>query len=265
LEEETIMADTLTTARANRVRPYFDRQRPGQPTRVNVGDVERWASLLGGGALALFGLSRGSLGGLGLAALGSALVYRGASGHCPMYGSLGVSTAERRGPATVIPAGHGVKVEQSVTIDRPREDLFRLWRNFDYLPHVMSHLESVAISGPDRSHWVARGPLGARFEWDAEVYTERPGEMISWRSLPGSQVDTTGSVHFTAAPGGRGTEVKVVLKYDPPAGKTGAAIAGLFGQAPGQEIKDDLCRFKQLMETGEIPTTEGQPRGRCGR
>jgi uncharacterized membrane protein len=249
------MADTTTTPHVNRVRSYFDRQQPARPTRINVGDVERWASLLGGGALTLFGLTRGSLGGLGLAALGSALIYRGATGHCSVYGALGVSTAERHGSATVIPAGHGVKVEKGITINRSQEDLFRLWRNFEYLPHILSILERVEVTGPNRSHWVARGPLGAHFEWDAEIYTERPNEMISWRSLPGSEVDSAGSVHFTPAPGGRGTEVKVVLKYHPPAGKTGAAIAGLFLQSPDEQIKDDLRRFKQLMETGEVPTT----------
>lgn len=259
------MADTTTTSPASRVRPYFERQRPQQAGAANVGDLERWASLVGGGALALLGLSRGSLGGLGLAALGGALVYRGASGHCPMYGALGVSTAEPRGPATAIPAHHGVKVERSVTINRSQEDLFRFWRNFENLPRIMSHLESVHLTGGNRSHWVAKGPLGMRVEWDAELYTERPNELISWRSLPGSEVDTTGSVHFLPAPGGRGTEVKVVLKYDPPAGKAGAAVAGLLGHAPGGLIKDDLCRLHALMEAGEVPTTEGQPRGRCGR
>jgi uncharacterized membrane protein len=252
------MADTTRFTHANRVRPYFEQQpRQQQAGRVNVGDTERWASLLAGGALAAFGLSRGSLGGLGLAALGGALLYRGATGHSSLYGALGVSSAERRGPVTSVPARHGVKVETSATINRPREDLFRSWRNFENLPHIMSHLESVRVTGPKTSHWVARGPLGTRFEWDAELYTERPNELIGWRSLPGSEVDTAGSVHFLPAPGGRGTEVKVVLKYDPPAGKVGAAIAKLFQQSPEGQIKDDLCRFKALMEAGEWPATEG--------
>ena len=107
---------------ANRVRVHFEQQPEQRTDRINVGDMERWVSLLGGTALAAFGLARGSLGGLGLAALGGALAYRGATGHCPMYGTLGISTAERRGPATVIRAGHGVKVERSVTIDRSPEE-----------------------------------------------------------------------------------------------------------------------------------------------
>src|SRR5260370_25086851 len=110
----------------------------------------------------------------------------------------------------------------------------------------MRHLESVQVQG-NRSHWVAKGPLGTCVEWDAEIYNENPNEMIAWRSLEGADVDSTGSVHFTPAPGGRGTDVRVVLKYNPPAGKLGAAIAKLFGSEPDQQIRDDLRRFKQLM------------------
>jgi uncharacterized membrane protein len=230
--------------------------------QINVGDVERWASLLGGGALALYGLSRGSLGGLALALLGGSLVYRGASGHCSMYGALGISTAERHGPRTSIPAGHGVKVEKRITVQRSPEDLYRFWRNFENLPRVMRHLESVRTNGPNRSHWVARGPLGTRLDWDAEVITDRPNELIGWRSLEGSEVDTAGSVHFVPLPGGRGTEVRVVLKYDPPAGKAGAAVARLFGEDAEQQIEEDLRRFKQSLESGTVPARQGQPLGR---
>src|SRR5207244_87837 len=142
---------------------------------------------------------------------------------------------------------------------------YRFWRNFENLPRFMNHLESVKTQGDRRSHWVAKGPLGMPAEWDAEIITERANELIGWRSLPGSEVDTTGSVHFLPAPGGRGTEVKVVMKYDPPAGKVGAAIAGMLMHAPGSEIKEDLRRFEAIMEGGECPSTEGQPRGTCGR
>jgi uncharacterized membrane protein len=237
--------------------------RPTNVRHLNVGDTERLASALGGGALAAYGLSRGTLGGLALAVLGGSLVQRGVTGHCSLYGALGVNTAEKHGARASIPATHGVKVEHSITVLRPREELFRFWRNFENLPRVMRHLESVRNTGGNRSHWVARGPLGTRFEWDAEVITEKENELIGWRSLEGSEVDTAGSVHFIPAPGNRGTEVKVVLKYDPPAGKVGAAVARLFGQAPEQEIQEDLRRFKSVMETGTVATTEGQPRGQC--
>ncbi len=229
---------------------------------VNVGDLERWLSVLGGSALGLFGLSRRSLGGLALAAVGGSLVYRGLTGHCACYQALGISTAEEHGPATSVPAGHGVKVEESITINKPAAELYRFWRDLHNLGRFMSHLESVRTEG-NRSHWVACGPLGTRAEWDAEIITERANELIGWRSLPGSEVDTAGSVHFRALPEGRGTEVCVALKYDPPAGKVGAAVARLFGSSPQAQIREDLRRLKQFMETGEIPTTAGQPRGAC--
>jgi uncharacterized membrane protein len=230
-----------------------------------VGDTERLLSALGGGALLAFGLSRRSLPGLALAAVGGSLVYRGATGHCSLYQALGVNTTEPRGRATSIPAGHGVKVDLSMTINRPAADLFQFWRHFENLPRFMRNLESVTMTGPNRSHWVAKGPLGLRLEWDAETITEHENEAIGWRSLPGSQVDTAGSVHFHPAPGGQGTEVRVVLKYDPPGGKVGAAFAKLFGSSAESEIREDLRRFKQVMETGESPRTEGQPRGTCGQ
>jgi uncharacterized membrane protein len=125
----------------------------------------------------------------------------------------------------------------------------------------MTHLEQVREEGT-RSHWAARGPLGLRAEWDAEIITDHPNQVIAWRSLPNSDVDTAGSVHFTPAPGTRGTEVRVNLKYDPPAGQAGTLIAKLFGKEPGQQIREDLRRFKQLMEAGEVPTTAGQSTGR---
>jgi uncharacterized membrane protein len=222
--------------------------------------MERWLSVLGGTALGLFGLSRRSLGGLALGALGGSLVYRGLSGHCACYQALGISTAEEHGPATSVPAGHGVKVEESITVNKPAAELFRFWRNFENLGRFMDHLESVRVEG-HRSHWVACGPLGTRVEWDAEIINERPNEVIAWRSLPGSEIDTAGSVHFRPLPGDRGTEVRVSLKYDPPAGKVGAAVARLFGQSPQSRVREDLRRFKQFMETGEVATTAGQPRG----
>jgi uncharacterized membrane protein len=235
----------------NRLQPSAFR-RETNIRALNIGDGERWASLLAGGALTLYGLSRRSLGGLALSLLGCDLVYRGTTGHSKLYTALGLSTAE------------GVKVEHSMTVLRSPEELYRFWRNFDNLPRIMRHLESIRQTGPNLYHWTAQGPLGSRFEWDAEIITERENELIGWRSVAGSELDTTGSVHFVKAPGERGTEVRVVLKYNPPAGKAGAAVAALFGQSPEGQIREDLRRFKQVMETGTVPTTEGQPRGRCG-
>jgi uncharacterized membrane protein len=223
---------------------------------VNVGDTERWLSMIGGGTLAAYGLSRGGLGGLALAVAGGALAYRGFTGHCSLYGLLGFNTAET-GPATSVPAGQGFRVETRITINRSPEDLFRFWRSLDNLPHIMKHLRSVTTTAGNRSHWVAEAPLSMGVEWDAEIINERPNELIAWRSLEGSQVDSAGSVHFQRAPGG-GTNVIVVLKYEPPAGQLGAALAGMFGENPERQIEEDLRRFKQKMETGAI-TAGGEP------
>jgi uncharacterized membrane protein len=207
------------------------------------------ASAVGGASLALYGLTRGTFGGLFLAGLGGALVYRGVSGHSLAYCALGISTAKKEGAMTSVPASSGCKVEKTVSINRPAEDLYLFWKNFGNLPNFMSHLESVNVIDGRRSHWKAKAPLGMSVEWVAEVHTARPNELIAWRSLPGSEVDTAGSVHFR--PLGRGTLIRVVLKYDPPAGKVGAAVARWLGKSPEQQIENDLNEFKRLMEAGE--------------
>jgi len=220
-----------------------------QQCKTNVGDTERLLSLIGGGALAIAGLAKRSLAGVGMVLLGGALIKRGLTGHCEVYHAFNVDTSGR-GPVTSIPAGRGIRIEQSLVVHRTPEDLYRFWRNFENLPRFMRHLESVSRWSADgRSHWVARGPMGISVEWDASLHNDRPNELIAWRSLPGSQVDTAGSVHFEPLPGGR-TRVTVNLKYDPPGGKPAAYLARLFGQAPERMIADDLRRFKEMMEAG---------------
>jgi uncharacterized membrane protein len=232
-----------------------------RPRRVNVGQPERVVSVLGGGLLALYGLSRGRTNGLLLSAIGAGLLYRGATGHCQLYQMLGLNFAEHDS-RTAIPSGQGVKIEESITILRSPEELFAFWRKLSNLPQVMRHLVSVQERDEKRSHWVARGPVGT-VEWEAEIVTERLNELIGWGSTEDSTVATAGSVHFQCAPGNRGTEVRVVLSYDPPAGRLGAAIAWLAASDPTSEIRDDLRNFKRIMEIGALPTTQGQPRGTC--
>ena len=233
------------------------------PSETNVSNPERWLSVVAGTAIAAYGLARRSVSGLTLAGLGSALVWRGATGQCPVYKTLGLSTAEDgdHERQVSVPYGKGIRVEKSVTINAAPEDLYRFWRNFENLPHFMSHLKSVQVHDNKRSHWVARGPVGTDAEWDAEIINEVPNELIGWRSVDGSRVDNAGSVHFTPATGGR-TEVKVVLRYQPPAGFVGAAVAKIFGEDPARQVGEDLRRLKQLVETGEISTIEGQSSGR---
>jgi uncharacterized membrane protein len=228
----------------------------------NVGMGERVASMIGGGVMALYGLRRGSLDGLLMMGLGGSLIYRGVSGNCKLYEALGISTARNPESATSVPARYGIKYERSFTINRPASELFDFWRRLENLPRIMQHLKSVTQLPDGRSHWVAEGPMGVEVSWDAEIHNEEPGRLIAWRSLPGSEVDTAGSVHFNELGNGRGAELRVSLKYNPPYGQIGAGIASLMGSSAEQEIEEDLRRFKQLMEAGEVATTEGQPTGR---
>jgi uncharacterized membrane protein len=228
--------------------------------QLNVGQEERWMSAIGGGSLALFGLRRGGWGGALLALLGGGLIYRGVTGHCNAYQKLGINTMRRKNPAASVQHGEGIKIEESVIVNKSPEELYRFWRNFESLPSFMKHLESVRKIDDRRSHWVAKAPAGTALEWDAEIINEKENELIAWRSLEGADIPNAGSVRFERAPGGRGTEVKVALNYDPMGGKLGVAIAKLFGEEPEQQIKEDLCRFKQLMEAGEVPAIGARDR-----
>jgi uncharacterized membrane protein len=151
----------------------------------------------------------------------------------------------------------------TLTINRSREDLYKSWRNLANLPRWMKHVRSVEVKGDRRSHWVVDGPAGSTIEWDADITEDRPNEMVAWQSLEGSDVDHSGVVRFEAAPGNRGTMVSVEMRYLPPGGTLGSAFAAWFGGDVPQSVKMDLRRFKQVMETGEIITTEGQPAGRA--
>ena len=236
--------------------PYDDRESgPNWHTQrgVNVGEAERWASIFGGAALVAAGLKKGSVPGLAVSALGGGLLWRGLTGHCSVYGAMKVNTAGA--------ASKGLHVKKGVTINKPAEELYRFWRNFENLPQFMNHLEAVTVQDELHSHWVAKGPAGKSVEWDAEIINEVEGELISWRSLENADVENAGTVNFKAAPEGRGTEVTVTLQYLPPGGVVGAKLALLLGEEPSMQIEDDLTRFKRLMETGEIATTEGQSKG----
>lgn len=235
-----------------------------QPVR-NVGTGERFGSILAGMPLVLFGLKRRSLKGLAMAAVGGELVYRGLTGHCPVFAIVGLNTAVRHNPFVGVKAGRGVKVEQSVTIDRPARELYEFWREFENLPRVMDHLLAVEDRGENRSHWTAKGAFGSTLEWDAQVYNDRPGQLIAWRSLPGGQIDTAGSVRFEELPEGRGSRVRVSLKYSPPGGKVAAKLADWLGQGLAAELAEDLRHFKQVMEAGERTAPENLPSARHPR
>lgn len=254
----------MTTARAIQERERALRGGDDRGRSVNVGEVERMASKVGGGVLVGLGLMKGGLKGLVLAGLGGALLYRGASGHCSLYEALGADTADEHepGPSGAVPAGAGVRVEEAITIDRSPEEVYRFWRDHANLPRFMHAIESVTSEDGVRSHWKTVGALGVGLEWDAEIFEDKPGELIAFRST-GGHVDTAGSIHFSPAPSGRGTIVRVNQKINPPLGKAAVAVAKLFGQGPEGQTRQDLRRLKQLLETGEIPTVAGQPSGRA--
>ena len=220
---------------------------PNQANQGDSGEVGKWASLIGGGAMVLMGLRQRSLRGALMAIAGSGLAYKAATSEGGIKEALGINKE--------------IKVEKTVTINKPADELYRYWHNFEQLPTFMKHLKSVKVIDNKRSHWVANAPLGANVEWDAEIIEDRENEFISWASVEGADVDNSGFVRFKPAPGDRGTEVKVVIEYAPPGGALTAAVAKLFGEEPEQQIGDELRRFKMLMEAGEIATTEGQPKG----
>jgi uncharacterized membrane protein len=208
------------------------------------------------------GWKQGGWKGCGLALLGGGLVYRGLTGHCQLYDTLGINTANGKGRAASVKHGEGIRIEKSVTINQSPEELYRFWRNFENLPRFMNHLEAVKVLDSQLSHWVIKSPAGMNVEWDAQIINEKENEMIAWRSLEGATIPNAGSVHFKAAPEGRGTILKVEINYDAPGGALTAAIAKLFGEEPGQQVQEDLRTLKQLLETGEATAAEAQPSGK---
>jgi uncharacterized membrane protein len=171
------------------------------------------------------------------------------AGESSHDGSLqtGARTAQTKGRT---------EIRKAITVNRSPEEVYQFWHDFTNLPTFMQHLESVEMTGSNRSHWKAKAPAGRTVEWDAEIIEDQPNRRIAWRSLEGSGVQNSGSVQFDAAPGGRGTKVTVELQYSPPAGAIGATVAKLFNEEPSQQIGDDLRAFKQVMETGEITKSD---------
>ena len=172
--------------------------------------------------------------------------------------------ARRQDTRTALAGSRGLRVIDAIRLEQPIDQVFSYWRRLENLPVFMSHLVSVVETSPTRSHWIAKGPAGVTAEWDAEIINEIPNKLIAWRSLPGSEVVTAGSVNFDSVRAGRSTQITVNLQYDPPVGKAGAVVAALFGRAASQTIREDLRRLKMRMEAGEIacacPSHEGSQR-----
>jgi len=218
---------------------------------INISDLEKWVSMAAGTALALYGISRAKKNGWILTALGGMLVERGATGHCRVYEALGVNTADtREDTRRALGGSAGINVEESVVINRPVEELYRFWRNLENLPRFMHHLESVERITDTLSRWRAKAPGGTIVEWTAEIINDVSNKVIAWKSIEGSDVVSAGSVNFEES-GPNQTRVRVKMQYSPPLGKVGAAVAKLLGRDAATEIREDLQRFKQLVEAGE--------------
>ena len=222
----------------------------------NVAPIERWASLAAGTALIAVAARYRRAPSLVLGLLAGELLYRGATGFCPVYGALGLRTAgpEPRNANASVGYGRGVRVEQSVTVAHPAADLYAYWRRLETLPQFMQHVEEVTTLTDRRSRWRVRAPIGNRVTWEAEIVNDIPSQLIAWRSLAGSAIHHAGSVHFDERDDY--TQVRVVLEYAPPARYIGASVARVLGEEPHKQIAEDLRRFKAIAERGEIPSAD---------
>lgn len=239
----------------------------------NVGDTERVISVAAGAALALYGVDRHDVQGGLLAVVGAELIRRGGTGHCLVYEALNVSTASDAthhgfhrdlpaSPAATVRASRAVRIEHSVTVMRSAAELYAFWRDPANLPRVVEFIESVETVSETTARWRARGPGGVTIEWDAQIINDIPNELLAWKSVGDADIPNAGSIHFRPAPDAKGTEVRLVVEYEPPAGHLGAWIAKLVKENPEEQLRTAFRRFKQLAETGEVLTNEGQTSGR---
>lgn len=227
-----------------------------QPERANVGQVERAISVAAGGALAAAGLRKRGVAGVALALAGAELARRGITGHCRVYDALGLSTRSTRdvrdrddvtSRAATVNARKAIKVERSILVQRPAEELYTLWRDFSNLPRFMRHLDSVYCSDELHAHWVAHLPGGESIEWDSEIVNDIPGQLIAWKTVGHPDIAHAGSVHFTPR-SGNATEVRIVFDYEPPFARAIGSIASHFGLTPDSLIDGDLQRFREFAE-----------------
>lgn len=285
----------------SRIAQYDPNYRESYPQRyqgqgaqsMNVGQGERQISLAAGVALMLHAVISRSRASWITGPLGAALFWRGQTGHCPVYQAMNVNTAQeqggRQGNGYGQPQrggqGNGgvqqisiqqqsnqqqsnqqqsntIEIRRAITIDKPAEELYTFWRKLENLPQFMHHLERVEQTSAKSSHWQAKIIGGIPVEWDAEIVEDVPGQRIAWRTKPDAQIQQSGVVEFKPATGGRGTVVNVDMQYTPPGGMIGETFGRLLNGITAQQVKDDIGRFKSLMETGEIARIEGQPTGR---
>jgi uncharacterized membrane protein len=232
-------------------------------SRINVGEVERWASAIGGGLLVLHGLRRGTFGGLALAMLGGALVYRGVSGHCQAYCALNLDTSGKHRADAEEHVHKGVLVKHTATINRTPMEVYDFVKDPANHHRYMEHVESVRADEDGTFHWAIEGPFGSTWRFRSRHINEEPGHLVAWKTLPGGDIDSAGAIRLVPAWDGRGTDVTMEINFEPPAGAVGMAIAKILGHDPDAQVRENLRRLKNLLEAGEIPTIEGQPSGRA--
>ncbi len=220
-------------------------------TAPNVEDNERMASGVLGSLLIVWGLHRKGLAGALAAAGGLVLAGRAATGRCAIKRAM-----QPRPYTRSVAREHGwssaAVTSAAVTIARPREEVYRLWRDFANLPRFMKHVEHIEVVTPHRSRWTVKAPLGKVVNWTSFVTEEIPNERIAWESEGSAEVPNFGWVEFRDAPGDRGTEVRALIAYQPPYGEAGRLLNTLFRETPAHQMRDDLHRLKQIMETGEV-------------
>jgi len=233
----------------------------GSDRRTNVGELERIASAAVGGWLVYYAVRKRSLSSVVSGVIGADLLYRGISGHCGLYEATGLSTANT-GKSGIEISADSPSVEKSITIGRSRDELYDFWRNDQNLARIHGHFAEVTPVDHKTTHWRAKVPLRQSFEWDSVLTVEEPGEQISWMSLPGTHFPNEGTITFRPAPGGRGTEVKLTQRFEPPLSPVSSAIAKVFRFLPAAITDKALRRFKSLVETGEIPTLAHNPSAR---
>ena len=228
-------------------------------SEVNVGPVQRGVSALAGVALVAAGLRRPTLGGVALAGAGTSLLYRATTGYCHLFGALGIDTARDDDGGAPSDA---VEIRRSITIQRPRDEVYRRWRDPQSQPRVWSHFAELTNATEQGAHWRFEAPLGRTLGWDARVVDERPGELVAWEAAEGADLRNEGTVEFRDAPGDWGTEITLRVRFDPPAGLLGDAAARVLDDPPKLVLEKALRRFKSLVETGEIPSTDQNPSAR---
>lgn len=228
-------------------------------SRVNISQNERMASAAGGAWLLLSGLRNvrnHPAASLLKVAAGGYLIVRGSTGHCAVSEAMGRDTSKK--------GLQPITIKEALTVNRPKGEVYDFWRKLENLPRFMKHLKTVTQTSPTRSHWEAQltKNLGT-LQWDAEIVQEKGGELLSWKSVPGATVENSGEVVFKEAPGNRGTEVHATISYTPPAGEAGKLAAKLLNEPFSLMIREDLRRFKRMMEAGEEPELDGQPAARA--